>query len=147
MSAKRLFLSLLVSFSLLSGCSTIGGVFSDPTAKAVTQVAFDLAVSHAISEENVDAQKIVDHMDALQSLLDGDAEASVSLLADALLERIDFKDMEPDQAASVRALVIILSARAEDEIERRGSVPEETKVILSEVIQWIRQSAALRASV
>lgn len=125
------------------GCSTTGGFFDDPTARALTEVAFDVAVGELV-KDGVDPQDIIDHVDALQDLLEGDAEATVSILTDVLLSRVDFTDMDPDRATAVRATISILAVRAEVEIEERGSAPEETQVVLSQVLDWIERSASIR---
>jgi hypothetical protein len=136
---KKLFPLVLVL--VLSGCVSLDT--DDPTVRALSQVAFDVAVAELI-EKGVEPGDIVRHVDALQSLLEGDGESSVSSLATALLMRVDFEDMPPHRSTAIIATVNILAARAEFEISERGGEPSDTRVVLTEVLQWIENSATLR---
>lgn len=133
-----LFTAALAIIFFATACS------SNPTGKAVTHLAFVAAVNYAVDEKDVDPQKIVDHMQALQDLLEGDPDATVDALADALVARIDFDDMDAAQATFIRSLIPILSERAKEELERRN-LPSDTAVAIAEVLGWIEDAARLRA--
>ena len=54
--------------------------------------------------------------------------------------------MRPETATSVRALMPILAARLEAEIEERELGTAEGRALVSEFLTWFRQSAELRVA-
>lgn len=136
----RYFLAALFALAL-AGCSNVSNLTSNIGSEAELPVKY--AVAKVIGEsDSVTGQGVLDVTAKVRGYVESDGELILDDLMAQAEGEIDFASMEPTDAVLVKALLAqIQYAIAED----MPTLPEERKVRILTLLDWIDGAAALYA--
>lgn len=125
----------------LSACSTVSGITSGIGAEAELPVKY--AVAKVIgSSDSVTGQGVMDVTAKVRGYVESDGELALDDLMAQATGEIDFASMEPADAMLVQALLSQIEYTITQDMPE---LPEERKVRILTLLDWIDQAAALYA--
>lgn len=136
----RYFLAALFALAL-AGCSTVSNLTSGVGTEAKLPVQY--AVAKVIADsDSVDGDGVLEVTAKVRGYVESDGELILdNLMAQAEAE-IDFASMEPTDAMLVKALLSQIEYAIAEEMP---TLPEERKVRILTLLDWIDEAAALYA--
>jgi predicted small secreted protein len=125
----------------LSACSTVSGITAGVGAEAELPVKY--AVAKVIGEsDSVTGQGVMDVTAKVRGYVESDGELVLDDLMTQAAGEIDFASMEPADAMLVQALLVQIEHTISVDMP---ALPEERRVRILTLLDWIDEAAALYA--
>lgn len=147
MSMKRAMIALAVGLAMAisTGCATFTDLFGgEGSTGAKTAVQF--ATLKVIDEDTERAQRVVEIVDHVRELVDGNTTATLDQVEQTVRDEIEWSELDAAEQLVVSNLIDAVRAELDARISD-GTLDADERVAVGNVLDWVSEAAAMAGGV